>query len=168
MKSINHPLQPPTASLPSLAHLPAHSACCIQASLDNLRKIYFTPLLKLTKPPRLIIPKRTVRLRKLAQNDSVPDSGYASVEEGEDSIDAEEGRSPVLAEGGKLRDESIPVDLGVLHADAFERTFAIKWLTGLIARSDTWIEACQPVEADERAQVLDKAASLLRVRRAGG
>jgi predicted nicotinamide N-methyase len=53
-------------------------------------------------------------------------------------------------------------DTDTLRADPFERTFAIKWLTGLISRSDTWISfASNQDDEDERYQIMDEITGLL-------
>ncbi|KAF8903542.1 S-adenosyl-L-methionine-dependent methyltransferase [Mucidula mucida] len=63
----------------------------------------------------------------------VPDSGYASAEEDEDDDDD-----------------------GNIHLDPFERDFAIRWITGFIARSDVWAE-----EDEARTVLVDEAAQIL-------
>jgi len=50
--------------------------------------------------------------------------------------------------------------------DPFEREYAVKWLTGLIARSDLWIPEAPEGEGhgdtlEERSRVVSDAASLL-------
>jgi predicted nicotinamide N-methyase len=90
---------------------------------------------------------------------SIPDSGYASAEgedDEEDQVEEEEVSQKLIGHE----------DVNALRSDPFERKYAVKWLTGLIARSDVWI-AEAPEEEDggdtfeERSRVLDDAASLL-------
>ena len=57
-------------------------------------------------------------------------------------------------------------DIDVLRSDPFERGFAVKWLTGLIARSDVWVAEAPEEEGcgdtfEGRSRVVDDAASLL-------
>ncbi|KAI0066560.1 S-adenosyl-L-methionine-dependent methyltransferase, partial [Artomyces pyxidatus] len=128
---------PPTSSLPALARLAAHTVSQITDALDNLSKLYFPP----PSPP-------APRLRTLIHDGAVPDSGYASEEEDDDLAPPE----PQQAD-----DE----DIDVLRADTFERSFAIKWLTGFTARADTFLTSGAPSEADARADAVDTAAALL-------
>jgi SAM-dependent methyltransferase len=72
-------------------------------------------------------------------DDRAVDSGYASADEDEDAPDPD-----------------------VLRADPLERAFAIKWLTGFIARVDTWAPpyAGEGVE-DARERLMDEVTALL-------
>jgi len=74
----------------------------------------------------------------------VPDSGYASAEEGEG--------------------EEAPQDLDLdrIRADTSERDFAIKWVVGLIARSDVWMST-EEGDLEEETRLLDEAVELLDV-----
>ena len=89
-------------------------------------------------------------------DDCVPDSGYASAEEDDDNDDEEEYilLAPNDGDGGDVR-------------DPYERTFAIKWLTGFIARSDSWVLASkrfndqEDQDEEERYQIMDEITSLL-------
>ncbi|KAA1471589.1 hypothetical protein DENSPDRAFT_752379, partial [Dentipellis sp. KUC8613] len=136
----------PTSSLPPLARISQHSSAQVQAALDNLRTIYFPP--PPPTPARTIkVAKRNPKLAHLIHDASVPDSGYASAE---DEEDAEE-----------TRDENEELD--ILRSDAFERAFALKWLTGFAARADLWLDpaACPPADEGPRAALVDAAAALL-------
>src|ERR1700691_1272992 len=135
MASIEFPGLPPntpTNFLPPLNGIRDYSPTQMKSALKNLQEFYW--------PSALPIPSRTAAfpLRQLPQglglpkgsrvkrSVHVPDSGYASeVEEEDEEIDV------VLSKNR--------ADTETLRADPFERTFAIKWLTGLISRSDTWI-----------------------------
>jgi hypothetical protein len=74
----------------------------------------------------------------------VPDSGYASAEEGED-----EGE-----------DVTQDLDFDRIRADACERNFAIKWIVGLIARSDVWMST-EEGGLEKEIGLLDEAVELL-------
>lgn len=129
---------PPTFSLPSLARLASSSLEQLSLALQNLRSIYIEP------PPTSAkrLPKHNL------QDQSVPDSGYASAEE-------DEG-------GDTCDDNADSFDLDVLRADSFERDFAIRWLTGFTARSDVWLASAESdEEADARTELIDSVASLL-------
>ncbi|KAH7886345.1 S-adenosyl-L-methionine-dependent methyltransferase [Phlebopus sp. FC_14] len=49
----------------------------------------------------------------------------------------------------------------LLRADELERGFAIKWLTGLVKRSDVWVYADGEEEEQLRAGIIDDASKLL-------
>ncbi|KAI0756213.1 putative methyltransferase-domain-containing protein [Daedaleopsis nitida] len=136
------PPAPPTSSLPPLARLSTFSRTQIEQAVDNLRSIYRPHALTALPQPKAL-PKH------LVHDISVPDSGYASAEgEDEDEEDC---------------DEEDGFDIDVLRSDTFEREFAIRWLTGLTARSDMWVYApeCTEEESDARAALVDAAAGLL-------
>lgn len=110
-------------------------------------------------PPKLKLHKRHVIVAQ-THDGSAPDSGYASAEGEEDECEVE-------VEGEVFRKLIGFEDVDVILSDPFERAFAIKWLTGLIARSDIWIaegqegsEGCGD-SLEERSAVVDHAASLL-------
>ncbi|TBU36665.1 S-adenosyl-L-methionine-dependent methyltransferase [Dichomitus squalens] len=134
-----HPT-PPTSSLPPLPRLATHTLAEVTTAIDNLRSIYSAPAL-------VALPRPKSFPKHLVHDTSVPDSGYASEEGDEDECDEDE-------------DE---INLDILRADPFEREFAIRWLTGFTARSDTWVYAddCSEDESDARAALVDAAASLL-------
>ncbi|KAH9926402.1 uncharacterized protein B0H18DRAFT_1005915, partial [Fomitopsis serialis] len=101
-----------------LPKLPTLANCSVEQlthALDNLRAIYCrspTPPLSLRLPVKHI-PKHIIH------DLSAPDSGYASaedVEEDEDVVETGIDDAP---------------DPDILRSDAFERDFAIRWLTGL-------------------------------------
>lgn len=143
----------PISSLPSLRQLSFHTLDSIQQALAGLRSLYF-PL----PPPKLVLYKRPAIAARI-HGSAVPDSGYASAE-GEDDEENEVEEEEVSQ---KLIGHE---DIDVLRSDPFEREYVIKWLTGLIARSDIWITEA-PVEegsgdtSEERSRVVDDAASLL-------
>ncbi|TFY52175.1 hypothetical protein EVG20_g10673, partial [Dentipellis fragilis] len=169
MDRINHPLPAsPTSSLPPLAHISQRTSAEVKAALDNLRAIYFPPPPP-PAPSRIIkVPKRNPKLRHLIHDISVPDSGYASAEE-EDVEETQIVEEPVTvslspeAEAHDAADENENEDLDILRSDTFERTFAIKWLTGFAARADLWLDPdiCPPTEEAARAALIDAAAALL-------
>nr|VWP00459.1 Laccase-2 (EC (Benzenediol:oxygen oxidoreductase 2) (Diphenol oxidase 2) (Urishiol oxidase 2) [Ganoderma boninense] len=137
-----HPT-PPTSSLPPLRGLTTSTLAQISAAIDNLHALYRPTALTALPQPKAL-PKHPVH------DTSVPDSGYASAE-GEDDSDDE------------CDDEEDAFDIDVLRSDSFEREFAIRWLTGFTARSDSWVYApgCSEDESDARAALVDAAASLL-------
>jgi hypothetical protein len=71
--------------------------------------------------------------------------------------------SPTSASSKNLREEW----LLALRADDFERSYALKWLTGLISRSEEWIEAgddSDPTSEDSRVKrenVIERACALV-------
>jgi len=142
----------PISSLPPLRQLSTHPLELIQQALAGLRSLYFPP-----PPPKLVLHKRhpvAARIRDL----SAPDSGYASAEDEEDEVDEVEEEEV----SQKLIGHE---DIDAFRSDPFQREYAVKWLTGLIARSDIWIskapdEGCGDT-SEERGKVVDDAASLL-------
>jgi predicted nicotinamide N-methyase len=142
----------PISSLPPLRQLSTQKLESIQQALAGLRSLYFPP-----PPPKLVLHKRhpvAARIHDL----SAPDSGYASAEDEDDEVDEVEEEEV----SQKLIGHE---DIDVLRSDPFERDYAVKWLIGLIARSDIWISGA-PEEgygdtSDERSMAVDDAASLL-------
>ncbi|KAH9081928.1 putative methyltransferase-domain-containing protein [Lactarius deliciosus] len=137
MPQIANPVSP-TASLPPLNRLSSYSSNDVMSALANLRGLYF--------PSQQLIEK--LRFKKgskphLVHDNSVPDSGYASAEDDDND--------------GAAEDDV----LGLLRSDEFERAFAIKWLIGFTARSDTWSSFVHELEAAARARAIDEAAVLL-------
>ena len=66
--------------------------------------------------------------------------------------------------------DALEEELTLLRADEFERSYAMRWLTGLIARSAEWVELGAEDEDDEpsesneygnRERVVEKASALL-------
>ncbi|CAL1694808.1 unnamed protein product [Somion occarium] len=144
---------PPTSNLPPLARLSSSSLSQIKNALHNLRTLYFSSHISTTPPiPLRALPKH------LIHDTTVPDSGYASAEEDED--DGMTDFEPSRSSEGNDDDE----DIAILRADTFEREFAVRWLTGFTARSDTWVyspDVIDEMEESARAEVVDEAASLL-------
>ena len=139
--------QPPTLSLPPLRNIDAHSLSTVTAALINLRALYWPASLT----------HAAVRCPKPRANQRIHDSGYASEVEGGE-------------EGEEEQDET----LMLLRADALERAFVVRWLTGFIARSEEWINNAsilyladadhkfmEDKERENRAHVVDEAAALL-------
>lgn len=141
-------LSPPTAFLPPLARLSTQTTQNIVHALQNLRELYWPPPV----PVALSLPER--KLATLIHDDSVPDSGYASAEEDEDPVETEEGTHRRSGDD----DET----LELLRSDSLERAFAIKWVTGFVARADIWasLPTCEG-EQNMRAELLDEASSIL-------
>ncbi|KAG2141036.1 S-adenosyl-L-methionine-dependent methyltransferase [Suillus clintonianus] len=155
----------PTSFLPPLSVLSTHTTASVQDALQDLKDLYFpaaplspkrtwsinaVPALKqdISDTVHVPRPKRTGRLKHI---DGVPDSGYAS-EEDEAELD------------GDLESEVEGLDVDVLRSDELERNFAIKWLTGLIKRSDMWMHALDSAAEQEehiRLSVIEEASNLL-------
>lgn len=146
----------PTSSLPPLRQLSIHKIDTIWQALAGLRSLYFSPT-----PKKLVLYKRHTVVAQI-HDSSVPDSGYASAEGEEDEAEVEE------AEVSKKLIGLDDIGSDALLSDPFEREFAIRWLTGLIVRSDAWIAEAPDEETEdygdsveERNKVIDDAASLL-------
>ena len=139
----------PTSTLPPLTHLATHTTEQVRQGLHNLYHLYFRPESASLHPSKLSIPGRNISRPVL----STPDSGYASAEEDED----------FLTDADFFHDDNDPdTEEEMLRVDAFERSFAIKWLTGFISRSDNWITACDlESDSEERSDILDQAVTLL-------
>ncbi|KAI2463403.1 hypothetical protein F4781DRAFT_416756 [Annulohypoxylon bovei var. microspora] len=135
MSPAGHPLSP-TGSLPSLRSTTLSSEQLVSA-LDNLHELYCPISLSRAVKSKLELGK---------VHDDLPvepaDSGYVS-EDGD--IDGDEQD----VDGGNIHD--------ALRADAFERNFAIRWLTTLIARA----EELPLGDEDERDRAVDKASYVL-------
>ncbi|KAI0884047.1 uncharacterized protein GGS22DRAFT_164739 [Annulohypoxylon maeteangense] len=126
----------PTSSLPLLRSITLTSEQIFSA-LDNLHELYFPVSLSRAVTSQFELGK---------VHDDVPvepiDSGYAS-EDGD--IDGHE--QDIIREDA----------LDALRADDFERNFAIRWLTTLIARADELPLS----DDDERERAVDKASYVL-------
>jgi protein-lysine N-methyltransferase EEF2KMT len=141
MARIFNPISP-TIGLPSLNRLSNCSSFQVVDALANLRTIYFPlPLVGSLRPK-----KNSKSYAHLVHDNSVPDSGYASAEEGDENAFSEE-------EGNEASE--------LLRADEFERAFAIKWLIGFAARSDIWLSSVPEQETEACTSAIDEAASLL-------
>ncbi|KAJ7727925.1 S-adenosyl-L-methionine-dependent methyltransferase [Mycena metata] len=143
------PITAPT-SLPPLRRLAEYSVEDITRSLRGIRQLYWPP------PPILAIPTRRANRPKLlhlySDDDKIPtpDSGYASAVVSDDESDEE------------ALDSGDSDSFDELRADPLERTFAIKWLTGLIGRIDELSSDDPTVDADDaRESLLDDTTALL-------
>ena len=142
----------PTSTLPPLNHLATLTTEQIKQDLHNLHHLYFPPEPALFHASKFSISRRNVS--RPLRDTLLPDSGYASAEEGDDDI------HDFVADTDENNESDTEADL--LRADPFERSFAIKWLTGFISRSDKWISACNSnSDSEERSDVLDQAITLL-------
>ncbi|KAI0160043.1 putative methyltransferase-domain-containing protein [Hypoxylon sp. FL1284] len=130
MSPAGHSLSP-TSSLPPLRSPTTLPGEQIFAALDNLHELYCPVSLSQAIKSQLEHGKAHGDLP--AQQ---ADSGYVS--EDEDDIDSKGA-------------------LDALRADAFERNFAIRWLTTLIARAEELLL----IDEDEREHVVDKASYVL-------
>lgn len=137
---------PPTSCLPKLSTLSTCSLEQLTQALDNLRTLYCRAP---TLPLSLALPAKHLP-KHLVHDVSAPDSGYASAEEEDED---EEFVEETCVDDGP--------DPDVLRSDAFERDFAVRWLTGFAARSDTWVTADTEEETDARALLVDAAAAIL-------
>ncbi|KAK1231315.1 hypothetical protein PQX77_005571 [Marasmius sp. AFHP31] len=137
----------PSSTLPPLSRLSQYSAVLVSGALDNLLQLYWPPQ---PLPSKLALPTR--KHLHLIHDDSVPDSGYASADEGDEDEETKEQMTQP--------EEEEAVEL--LRADSFERAFAIKWVTGFISRSDVWVEGEEEgLESEMRAEAVEKAVSIL-------
>jgi hypothetical protein len=103
------------------------------------------PLLPFVTRGELGAPKRPYV--HLVHDHSVPDSGYALVEEDDEIAMSEDGQGNEALE--------------LLRTDEFERAFAIKWLIGFAAWSDIWISSVPEPETEACTTAIDEAAALL-------
>jgi hypothetical protein len=143
MAQLSHPISPIT-SLPPLNRLSSCPLIQVVDALANLRTLYFpSPLVE-----RLRAQKNPKSNAHSVHDNSLPDSGYASAED-----DADDDAFPDDDEGNEA--------LELLRSDKFERAFAIKWLIGFTARSDTWISSSPEPETEAYTCAVDEAASLL-------
>ena len=142
MAKFSNPI-PPTVNLPPLQSLSNYSSNRVFDVLTNLRVLYFpSPLVE-----KLGLQNDSKPYAHLVCDSSSPDSGYASAEEDDDDTSSDFGR----------RNEAVEV----LRTEEFERSFAIKWLIGFIARSDIWVSSVPETETDAYTCVVDEAVSLL-------
>lgn len=146
---------PPTSTLPPLNHLVTHTTEQIKQSLQSLYHLYFQPEPAFFHASQLFIPRRNVP--RPVHDTSVLDSGYASAEEDEVEAEFWDDAEPLH------EDNESDTELELLRTDPFERSFAIRWLTGFITRSDNWITTACDSEFDsaERSDILDQAMTLL-------
>ena len=142
MAKLSNPI-PPTVNLPPLKSLSNCSLNQVLDALTNLRVLYFpSPLVESLRLQNNYKPHA-----HLVCGSSAPDSGYASAEEdGDDTSSDFDGRNEALE---------------LLRTDEFERAFAIKWLIGFTARSDTWISSVPETETEAYTCAVDEAVSLL-------
>ncbi|KAI1463429.1 putative methyltransferase-domain-containing protein [Daldinia caldariorum] len=133
MSPAGHPLSP-TSSLPPLRSLTTLKGEQIFSALDNLQQLYCP--VSLSRAVKSQLEHGKLHDDVLAQP---VDSGYVS----EDDTDIEHIDSEY--------------DLDELRADVFERNFAIRWLTALIASA----EELPLGDEDEREQAVDKASFIL-------
>lgn len=146
----------PTTILPPLTHISQFSPGQISSALERLRGLYWpSPRPRAGRPlwlPQKLGLHKAWKVTRLMRDESVPDSGYASAEE-EESHDRTE--ADPASESTEDDDDYIS------RADTFERKFAITWLTGFIARSDTWLSLSSPSDENERYKLIDDVTSLL-------
>ncbi|KAG6884309.1 hypothetical protein C0993_012233 [Termitomyces sp. T159_Od127] len=135
----------PTIFLPPLARLSLQSTQQVSGALEKLRAVYWSPPL----PAQITLPKRTI-----LNDNAATDSGYATAENSDD-----EGEPSIITHVFDVTDSE---RLEVLRADTLEREFSVRWTTGFISRSDSWIEnALGDDDRESRAQLLDEATKLL-------
>jgi len=155
----------PTKFLPPLNKIRDYSLTRIISALNSLRDIYWPTALPIHArtisiplqqlPPKLGLSKGS-KVNRPANGKTLPDSGYATEEEGDDDDD-DDVKNDIVIPSTNTGD-----DIDILRADHFERTFAIKWLTGFVSRSDTWISSSSDQnDEDERYQIMDEITSLL-------
>ena len=79
---------------------------------------------------------RPKRAAYLVHHDGVPDSGYASAEEDEEDDGANEQEDVDAIDEEEMVEEGEALD--ILRSDGLERSYTIRWLTGLVKRGDAW------------------------------
>ncbi|KAG8977113.1 hypothetical protein FRB90_008913 [Tulasnella sp. 427] len=125
----------PSSSLPPLKRLSAFDAAQVTTLLGHLREIY---------QPEVNGVKGTAGN---TTTKAAHDSGYAS----EASDDEDDCKST-----------SSTSSVDALRTDRFERSVALKWLTGFVTRGDEWVEeGSTQAEQDARTGAIEEAASLL-------
>ncbi|KIY50531.1 hypothetical protein FISHEDRAFT_21311, partial [Fistulina hepatica ATCC 64428] len=139
---------PPSSFLPSLRKLDTLSAQDILEVVHRTNHLYWPPSRPL--PLHLSLPVR--HHKNLIHDTAVPDSGYASCEEDDGEL---------CTEVDVYEDDDMKQALDVLQNDPMERAFVIKWATGLITRSDIWLQDVPPDEAGARVKALDDVSALL-------
>jgi predicted nicotinamide N-methyase len=126
---------PPSSSLPPVRSIVTFSEEKITYALRNLQAIYCPLRLPLAGNAR----KNPNLVPSSAPTPALADSGYVSQDEDEEDEDGEE------------------VALAVLRADTFERNFAVRWLTTLIARAEEMNFSSE----DVKDRVVNDAAFIL-------
>ncbi|KAF9236837.1 S-adenosyl-L-methionine-dependent methyltransferase [Melanogaster broomeanus] len=171
---MTHPLSPTTV-LPALVSLQSHTTTHVKEALQTLQNVYFpldavssasvVPVLK-QKLSEAVPVTRPTRTARLVHHDGVPDSGYASAEEEEEDNEIEYELEDKID-----KDKDLAIDdgeaLDTLRSDGLERGYAIKWLTGLIKRGDTWVWGTGYFEEEEARTAIIEDASRLLARFAG-
>jgi protein-lysine N-methyltransferase EEF2KMT len=123
----------PTSFLPPLKLLDALSAASISLILAQLRQLYQPLHLQPSHYRRLLILEPAI------------DSGYASDDE-------------YTPDEDQLNDEAWEI----ARADPLERTYAIRWMTGFVARSEDFVSRCpSDHEAEDRERVVDAMIAFL-------
>ncbi|CBX97965.1 hypothetical protein IAQ61_000850 [Plenodomus lingam] len=125
---------PPSSSLPPIRQIITSTEQEIVLALQRLQTLYCPLRIPAT------LTKRTTKRQNIpaAATPIAVDSGYASQDEDEDEDVAHEEVTAAL------------------RADPFERTFATRWLTALISRSEEIL-----MDDDVRNSVVDDAAFIL-------
>ncbi|KAL4249850.1 hypothetical protein AB1N83_013702, partial [Pleurotus pulmonarius] len=169
----------PSTGLPALARLGQATTPTVALALQHLRNLYWPTT---TSIPQALAIKPRARPNKplpvsLRNSDLVPDSGYASADSDDDLEDECNFRARLSSKypSATSSQPSIPHDseesesdndIDLIRSDVLERTFAIKWITGFISRSDVWLaaidaDADQDDEIEARSQLIDIASQIL-------
>ncbi|KIM21512.1 hypothetical protein M408DRAFT_333421 [Serendipita vermifera MAFF 305830] len=181
------PVPPSTLLLPvrKILELPSAKVSHLVAELSRI----YTPEVLGTRfevatPVRRPASKRTKSTKHPGVSLAPPavDSGYASLVASDDEGEEEDKQQSAALESAVqtlVQDlsskpkspDAVEEQLALLRADEFERSCAMKWLTGLIARSAEWVELGAEDESDEssesseeyqkREKVVEKASALL-------
>ncbi|KAG9222122.1 hypothetical protein CCMSSC00406_0009573 [Pleurotus cornucopiae] len=169
----------PSTGLPALAKLGQATTPTVALALQRLRNLYWPT----TSVPQALGIKPRARqplLISLRTSELVPDSGYASADsddEGEDECNfrarASSKYPPATSSQSSIphghidsEESESDDDIDLIRSDVLERTFAIKWITGFISRSDVWLaaiyaDADQDDEIEARSQLIDIASQIL-------
>lgn len=153
----------PSGFLFPISTLNKHSAEAVADVLKRLQCIFRHR--GSTDPVMITDQVKAVQLSKITANisakrgnneqDLVTDSGYASAEEDDEKITG----------SGTVEDEDAQDIFNVIRNDPFERDSVVRWLTGFVARSSSWIysysDDLSADESEEREVLVEVAASLL-------
>ncbi|KXJ94337.1 hypothetical protein Micbo1qcDRAFT_159458 [Microdochium bolleyi] len=168
----------PTASLPPLRNPDSLTEHCISAAIDNLVALYcplssVVTLSNTAKPTRRSpvgadTPPASTSSGTATPALAVPlvDSGYASGVDEDVDEDDQGGNAAGTPLAAAVHQQQQKMALAALRADHYERTFAERWLTTFLARSEEIVFGNGEDDDDDagdeiRQQLVDKAACVL-------
>ncbi|CCA72932.1 hypothetical protein PIIN_06868 [Serendipita indica DSM 11827] len=170
------PLRPPSVLLPPVKRALMLSTAEMEDLVSQLAHIY-TPQVLGTQftvaTPQIKFSRKGGGWVSQKKSVSVHDSGYTSVVVSDNEDDSEDDDYKALQAAveslantlstAHLDVPSQTTELDTLRADEFERTYAMKWLTGLVSFSEEWIDASSGEDdgASNREAIVEKASALL-------